>query len=181
MKDLYSLLDRIHRGLNDLDAALHQRHETCGVRWRKPVQDITDRAKRYRANSPGCRPPGPEICAMCGSKRNVEVGHLDGHEEHGEPENLFWTCRRCNVLTAIHFKRHRVGRPTNQYNPAPAGAQTLGQWIAAVMSMKGEADQMKLKDAIAMIRATPAADRSSFAKQIWNLRRKRGTDTQVPF
>jgi hypothetical protein len=33
--------------------------------------------------------------------RNIEVGHVDGHEENHAPRNLFWTCRSCNVLTFI--------------------------------------------------------------------------------
>jgi hypothetical protein len=43
--------------------------------WRKEVDQVTDRALRYRANR--CPPPGSPICAFCGSTRNVEVGHLD--------------------------------------------------------------------------------------------------------
>ena len=27
--------------------------------------------------------------------RNIEVGHVDGHEENHAPRNLFWTCRIC--------------------------------------------------------------------------------------
>jgi len=39
--------------------------QVCGASWRKPVHQITDRAKRYRAHQPECRPPGPAKCALC--------------------------------------------------------------------------------------------------------------------
>ena len=47
--------------------------------------------------------------------------------------------------------------------------------------MKGESDAMPVADAVAMIRATPPEERSQFAREIWHIRRQRGTDTQVPF
>lgn len=50
----------------------------------------------------------------------------------------------------------------------------MGQWLAAVMSMKGESDQMPVDVAVEMIHSTPAATRSKFAKEIWSLRRKSG-------
>jgi hypothetical protein len=42
----------------------------------------------------------------------------------------------------------------------------------SVMSTKGERDQMNVSDAVAMIHATPASDRSHFAREIWRLRLK---------
>ena len=144
---------------------------------------MTDRALRYRANA--CPPPGPRICNLCGSRRNVEVGHLDGHEENSEPANLVWTCRSCNVLCANTLRRAGVGRLTAQYNPAAEGAASLGQWLTAVMSMRGESDAMSVPDAVAMIRATPPASRSDFAGEIWDRRRARygpsGRSDSVPF
>ena len=59
---------------------------------RKPVELITDRAKRYRANSPDNRPAGPRRCVICGSRKHVGVMHLDGDESHGERRNLAWGC-----------------------------------------------------------------------------------------
>jgi hypothetical protein len=47
--------------------------------------------------------------------------------------------------------------------------------------MKGESDAMTVPAAVEMIRATPPAKRSEFAREIWKLRRKRGTDQRVPF
>jgi len=95
-----------------------------------------------------------------------------------------WTCRSCNVLCANTLRRAGIGRKTRQYNPASAGATSLGQWLTAVTSMKGESSDMAVQDAVAMIHATPPEKRSRFAKEIWRLRRAHGTDKragEVPF
>jgi hypothetical protein len=141
---------------------------------------VTDRAFRYRANADP--PPGEKICAFCGSTRNVEIGHVDGHEENTSPENLIWTCRRCNTEMGAAFKRAGVGRRTRQFNLAEGGAKPLAQWVTAVMSMKGQGD-MSVSDAVEVIHATPPARRSEFAREIWELRRQHGTDrlSEVPF
>jgi hypothetical protein len=78
------------------------------------------------------------------------------------------------------FKRAGIGRKTRQFNP---GATSLGQWLTAVTSMKGENSAMSVADAVAMIHATPPAMRSEFAAEIWRRRRERGTDrtSEVPF
>lgn len=74
----------------------------------------TDRAYRYRANA---NPPhGPKICCLCGSRRNVEVGHVDGREENCEDYNLFWTCRSCNVICGNVLRANGMGRKTRQYS-----------------------------------------------------------------
>lgn len=97
--------------------------EPCG--GRKPADQVTDRALRYRANSEGCKPDGPLRCLWCGAKEaenatakrpGVEVAHIDGNESNTAPENLAWTCRSCNQKVAAVMKRAGVGRPTNQYN-----------------------------------------------------------------
>ena len=143
---------------------------------------MTDRALRYRANV--CPPPGQRICALCGSTRNVEVGHVNGHEEDNGPENLIWTCRACNVRCGNALRNAGIGRRTRQYNPAD-GAQSLAQWLTAVFSMKGESDAMSVADALAIIRATPPERRSRFAKEIWSHRRQHygstGRGDSVPF
>lgn len=59
---------------------------------RKPVSKLTDRAKRYRANSRGLRPPPPKQCGFCGSGRNVGVHHIEGDESDLDPQNLMWAC-----------------------------------------------------------------------------------------
>jgi hypothetical protein len=51
----------------------------------------------------------------------------------------------------------------------------------AVMSMKGDGGTMTVADAVAMIHATPSNDRSRYAKEIWTIRKRRGTDKRVPF
>ena len=60
----------------------------CGASWRKPSDEISDRAKRYRAQHPECRPPGPAKCALCGSTRFLVIDHKDGDESNGDPDNL---------------------------------------------------------------------------------------------
>jgi hypothetical protein len=143
---------------------------------------VTDRALRYRANA--CPPPGAKICALCGSCRNVEVGHVNGREEDNSPPNLIWTCRACNVQCSNTLRSAGLGRKTRQYNPAGEGAKSLAQWLTAVMSMKGESDRMPVDAAVEMIRATPPERRSVFAKQIWSRRKQRYGDSgrsDVPF
>lgn len=73
------------------------------------------------------------------------------------------------------MKREGMGRRTKQYNPSSQGALTLSQWLAAVMSTKGESDQMPVDAAVEMIHATPREDRSRFAREVWRLRRAHRT------
>jgi hypothetical protein len=153
--------------------------QECSERWRKEGP-ITDRGYRYRAAS--CPPRGERICAFCGSARNVEIGHIDGFEEHGEPGNLIWICRPDNTRLGAIFARLKMGRRTRQYNPTGKGATNLGQWMQSVLSVRGESDAMTVPAAVAMIRATPPGRRSEFAREIWARRRQHGTDkTGLPF
>src|ERR1035441_8994377 len=71
----------------------------------KPVNDITDRAKRYRAQN---AVKGPKKCVVCGAGGKLDVMHLSGDESDGEPKNLGYGCRRCNAALAAGFKR--IGR-----------------------------------------------------------------------
>lgn len=144
---------------------------------RKEIRNVTDRALRYRANRHP--PPGPRICALCGSRRNVEIGHVNGHEEDSSRANLLYTCRSCNVRCGRTLRRAGIGRLTRQYNPAADGAETLGAWMNAVTSIKGEGGTMSVARAVAAIRATPPEDRSRFAREIWAIRRRRGTDRRI--
>ena len=80
----------------------------------KPASQITDRAKRYRANN---AVESPEVCLFCGSTKDLGVEHLDGFEEHNEPENLCWLCRSCNQLKSAVYVKAGLGRRTVQYNP----------------------------------------------------------------
>jgi hypothetical protein len=150
----------------------------CGERWRKPAEKISDRAARYRSNSPECRPAGPKICSFCGNKKNVEPHHLDGEEKNNKPENLTWACRGCNVTVGNTMRKAGLGRLTHQFNPS-TGAKSLGQWVTAVMSLKRESDAMSVRDAVQLVRATPAADRSKFARQIWQRRRRSGNPAEL--
>lgn len=140
--------------------------------------NVTDRALRYRANQEP--PEGPRRCCMCGAGQHVEIEHVNGFEEDNAPENKMWACRSCNTRKGIVLRNAGLGRRTAQYNPA-AGAKSLGQWMTAVLSAKGESDAMSVRDAVAMIRDTPQSRRSRFAGEIWEKRRARGTDTSVPF
>ena len=150
------------------------------MRWRKPASEITDRAKRYRSRTPECEPPSPRRCFACGAQAR-DVHHLNGDESDGTLYNLAWACRPCNVRIANVMRRAGIGRLTRQYNPARKGAQTLNEWLTAVMSMKGESDAMTVPAAVELIRATPPDRRSEFASEIWSRRRQRGTDKGPPF
>ena len=141
----------------------------CGANWRKPTDQISDRAKRYRAQKPECRPPGPAKCALCGSTRNVVIDHRDGDERNGSPENLRWLCTPCNVAEGIRLARAGRGVKTAQYNP---GAYTLAQYTQAVLDHTRGAHDAGGK----IIHATPKEKRQDFAQQIWLRRRARGTD-----
>jgi hypothetical protein len=111
------------------------------------------------------------VCAFCGSTRNVEPHHLDGDERNTTPENLLWACRSCNVKAGLVLRELGIGRITRQFNPTSQGAQTLSQWVTAVLSLKGESDTMDVESALAMVRATPSSRRSDFAHEIWRRRR----------
>jgi hypothetical protein len=98
----------------------------------------------------------------CGSNRNVEVGHLDKHEENTRPVNLVGNCRSCNTELGVLFKHLGIGSRTRQLNPKAQGARDLAQWLTPVVSMKGESSQMSVPEAVAMVRTTPTEDRSAF-------------------
>ena len=134
---------------------------------------------RYRASSEACRPAEPKVCAFCGATENVDVHHIDGHEEHTEAVNLVWACRSCNVRAATAMARAGLGRKTVQFNPTSQDAKSLAQWVTAVRSMKGEVAHMDTAAAVEMIRATPPERRSEFAQRIWEIRRRHGTDRKA--
>ena len=134
--------------------------------------NLTDRAKRYRAQN---AVTGPRKCVLCGSTSDLGVMHLDGNESHGEPANLAWGCRSCNQKLAAAFKAIGAGRLTNQYNPSQ-GVPTFEQYMWAVSNhTRGAKDE-----AGAVIHATPKHKRIEYASRIWALRRERGTDSSLP-
>jgi hypothetical protein len=48
-----------------------------------------------------------------GPPANVEVGHINGHEEDDAPANLFWTYRSCNVLSGNTLRARSPDRKEN--------------------------------------------------------------------
>lgn len=134
-------------------------------------EKVTDRARRYRANQPGCRPGGLKKCKLCGSRSDMMVDHADGNESNGRKSNLRWLCRSCNTLLGAEMARTGEGRRTVQYNPAHKGALTLGEYIQAVLQHTRGAHDAAGK----IIHETPKAKRREFASQIWAAREARGT------
>jgi hypothetical protein len=84
-------------------------------------ENITDRAQRYRAQN--AIEQEDRICVFCGSTGDVMVGHINGNESDGDPANLAYTCRPCNVSIGIFMARNGFGRRTVQFNPKDFGAQ----------------------------------------------------------
>jgi hypothetical protein len=137
--------------------------------------DVTDRAKRYRANQLGCKPAGAKKCKLCGSKSDVMVDHVDGNESNGRKSNLRWLCRSCNTVLGAEMARTGQGRRTVQYNPAHKGAQTLGEYMQAVLQhTRGAHD-----DGGRIIHDTPKRKREEFASEIWAARKARGNPTST--
>jgi hypothetical protein len=146
----------------------------------KPVSEITDRAKRYRAQRNP--PPPPKQCGFCGKRRTVEIAHVNGVEDDGEPENLMWTCRACNSTMAVILKNAGLGKRTRQYNPGRRPSQA--EYAAAIKVMRGlwPGDVSK---AVATIRATPPSVRSAYTAKTWPTRRAlygtSGRQSEIPF
>jgi len=157
---------------------------------RERVRSACGSGSKPRSHRPAAQAKGRRVSAsrkalpLVRRDRPIDVAHVDGNESNGSPQNLGPTCRSCNAKVAHVMKRAGIGRRTRQYNPGGEGAQTLAQWMAAVMSMKGESDQMSVSEAVEMIHATPASARSHFAREIWRLRRQHGTaqsEGELPF
>lgn len=154
------------------------------IERRKPAGEITDRQRRRRARAIMRQTGNQKRCLFCGSSRNIRVHHLNGNESDEDPSNLGPACHSCNVRIGWTLRRSRIGRPVDlEYkNPDAKPARNLAQWVMAVKSLHGESSDMTARQAIAMIRATPAWRRSQFAGDIWKLRYAAGTDkTGVPF
>jgi hypothetical protein len=127
----------------------------------KPSAEITDRAKRYRANQ--TPPTGPRRCNFCGSRRNVEIDHITGDESDGTPENLMYLCRPCNTKKGIIQARNRIGIRTRQYNPQRTA--TFAQFRHAALILIGAAPGDPAT-ATAAIRATSPATRREYSERI---------------
>jgi hypothetical protein len=155
---------------------------------RKAVAAISDRAKRYRANQEDVRPGPPKQCGFCGGRRTIEVHHISGNEDDGEPENLMWACRSCNTSVANLMRRAGIGKLTRQFNPRRrAGGGLKGQmaaYAAAIKVMRGEYPG-DVSAAVQTIHDTPPSIRSAYTARTWPIRRSRygssGRQTEIPF
>jgi hypothetical protein len=101
----------------------------CGASFKKPVSEISDRAKRYRANHPDCKPKG-KFCETCGSRKNLLVGHRDGNESNGRPYNLGTFCKSCNTADGKAMAKAGKGVRTRQYNPTKNPHRYIRQYGA---------------------------------------------------
>jgi hypothetical protein len=127
----------------------------------KPAAEISDRAKRYRANR---QPPaGPKRCTFCGHRKNVGIDHITGDERDGEPENLMYLCKSCNTHKGIMQARNRVGIRTRQYNPHRR--PTFSQFRNASLVLLG-IEPGNVAEATATVRETSPLQRISFADRI---------------
>ena len=129
--------------------------------------NLTDRAKRYRAQSVV---RGEHKCVLCGARGRLDVMHLDGNESNGEHQNLAHGCRSCNGKLAAAFKRIGAGVPTNQYNPAKGGVPTFQQYAWAVTQQQHSGAH---GEAGAVIHATPKSKRVEYARRIADLKSSR--------
>lgn len=127
----------------------------------KPAHEITDRAKRYRAQRN--KPPGPRRCNVCSSRENVDIDHITGDESDGERENLWYLCRPCNARKAVVQKRNRIGIRTRQFNPAERRTFSRFQNAALVITGLEPGD---VAAATAYIHATPPEERMEFSRRM---------------
>jgi hypothetical protein len=139
---------------------------------RKPVDQITDRAKRYRAQQ---NVKGPKRCVVCNSTKNLDVMHLSGDESDGASKNLAYGCRSCNAKLGAAFKRVGSKVRTRQYNPTASGIPTFEQYAWAVAHHTREAHD----EGGAVIHGTPRHKRIQYAKRIAEI--KSGRRGEVPF
>lgn len=90
---------------------------STAIEFRKPVDQITDRAKRYRANS--VMGPVPRRCHWCKTTRAKQYvwDHRDGDESNTSPGNLVPACKSCNTKRGKRMAAAGQGIRTRQYNP----------------------------------------------------------------
>lgn len=139
---------------------------------RKPTEDITDRAKRYRAQN---NVTGPKRCVLCNGSKDLQVMHLSGDESDGDEKNLAWGCRSCNGKLSAAWKRAGSPVRTRQYNPAGKTVPTFQQYAWAVSNHERGAHD----EGGAIIHATPRSKRIDYAGRIADIKRDRRGE--VPF
>jgi len=147
----------------------------------RPVELITDRAKRYRAVNAIAQ--SEKRCIYCGkTPARPMVDHIDGREANNHPANLAYACRSCNTTKGAHYARRGAGKRTRQFNPAQPGRKirSLAQFIQAIQAVKGTGAQMDLFDAQELLHNTSPDERSRWAKEA-NARRWGGRRSEVPF
>jgi len=139
----------------------------------KSSSEITDRAKRYRAQN---AVPGPKRCVICNAgfsqAGKLQVMHLSGDESDGAAKNLAYGCRSCNQRLAAQWKR--LGSPvrTRQYNPSTV--PTFKQYARAVsIHERGAHDEGG-----AIIHATPRSKRIEYARRIAEAKGSRRREVQ---
>ena len=145
--------------------------------------NLTDRAKRYRAQHPAVRPPAPKQCGFCGSRQNVGVHHVSGDESEGSADNLMWACKSCNAKIAHLMKSEGIGARTVQFNPR-GRSRSLDDYAAAIKIMRGEFEG-DVSKALSVIRSTSPAQRSAYTARTWPTRRQiygtSGRQSEIPF
>jgi hypothetical protein len=161
---------------------------------RKPVAQVSDRAKRYRANQESCKPDGPKRCLYCNKGGRLDVAHLDGNESNGRRSNLAWACRSCNTLIGADHKAAGIGKRTRQTNPKSAGNSTRGRrqhstpqfeqyaWALGMICRKRDEERgmctrsndPEVLQAVEIIRATPPAVRREYSARAWSSGRRLG-------
>ncbi len=127
----------------------------------KPASQITDRAKRYRAQQN--RPHGPKRCNFCWTRKNIDIDHISGNEADADPENLFYLCRSCNTRKGVQQARNRIGVRTRQYNPRRRPSLKAYRNAALVLIGVEPGD---VGEATEIVRSTPPADRPAYAEQM---------------
>lgn len=146
----------------------------------KPVEKITDRAKRYRAHHPDVRPLPPKRCNFCGSGRNVVPNHVDGNESNGAANNLMWACKSCNGIVGHRLRKAGLGKLTRQFNPVAQRSlkgirrgtrrELLREYGNAIKVMRGDFEG-NISHAIATIQSTPREVRSAYTAKTWPIRK----------
>jgi 5-methylcytosine-specific restriction endonuclease McrA len=127
----------------------------------RPVQLITDRAKRYRANRNP--PPGPRVCGFCSAPRARDIDHIDGDEANGAPRNLMYLCRTCNARKANVQAAAGEGTRTRQYNPTRP--PTFRQYVDAVLTLRGD-QPGDPRHAAQVLQATDDSHRATYRDRI---------------